>query len=118
MTGPRLRGADRPAPPDPGLQPERTCLAWSRTAFVAAVNALLLLRGATMGGNRLMLAGGVLCLILAGMMWLWGYGRLTLDKPRRTAFGQGRWIMALTALILVSISALTALSALNVFNGG
>jgi uncharacterized membrane protein YidH (DUF202 family) len=33
-----------PVPRDPGLQPERTALAWSRTGFALLVNALLALR--------------------------------------------------------------------------
>ncbi|GAA0676044.1 hypothetical protein GCM10010193_31380 [Kitasatospora atroaurantiaca] len=58
-----------PAPRDRGLQPERTLLAWSRTALVLTVNAGLVLRtglvnrqpGLTVLGALLVAAACVLC---------------------------------------------------------
>ncbi|NDL65239.1 DUF202 domain-containing protein [Acerihabitans arboris] len=114
MTIPSLPGTGRPPPADPGLQPERTCLAWSRTAFILVINALLLLRGAATGGHRLMLAGGVILLMQAGIMWLWGYGRLRLPDPHWTRpAGQSRWMMALTTATVLVVSLLAALAFLG-----
>lgn len=58
----------RALPPyDPGLQAERTVLAWSRTAFAFLVNAMLWLRaGLADGDNALLLFGAVLLALAAG----------------------------------------------------
>ena len=46
---------------DPGLQPERTALAWSRTALALAVNALLSLRAGLVADEPwLVVVGAVL----------------------------------------------------------
>lgn len=50
---------------DPGLQPERTALSWTRTALVVAVNALLALRTGLVQGEPWLVAVG-LVLIGAG----------------------------------------------------
>lgn len=43
---------------DPGLQPERTALAWQRTGLSAAVVAVLLVRSGVVGSSPLEIAGG------------------------------------------------------------
>jgi hypothetical protein len=44
---------------DPGLQPQRTELAWRRTGVAVAVNALLILRAGVSEGDRAALAFGL-----------------------------------------------------------
>ena len=51
-----------PATGDPGLQPERTALAWTRTAFAIAVNAALSMRAGLVTGTPWLVVVGVLLL--------------------------------------------------------
>jgi uncharacterized membrane protein YidH (DUF202 family) len=53
------------SPYDPGLQAERTALAWSRTAFAFLVNALLWLRAGLADDDSMLLLFGVVLLALA-----------------------------------------------------
>lgn len=51
---------------DPGLQPERTALAWRRTAIAAAAAALVVLRVAIVHDAWPAAAGAFLALVIAG----------------------------------------------------
>jgi hypothetical protein len=60
--GAGARGVPLPAPSDPGLQPERTALAWTRTACSLAVVGLLGLRWSGPFGSAFLLVAGFACL--------------------------------------------------------
>jgi hypothetical protein len=55
---------------DPGLQPERTALAWRRTALALAVGALLALRILPPVLGTWSLPAGFAGIALAGIMWV------------------------------------------------
>jgi uncharacterized membrane protein len=63
MTGAAAAGADR----DPGLQPERTRLAWRRTTLSGTVAAVLAMKTALHGGVS---PGGVVVCALCFGLWL------------------------------------------------
>ncbi|MDX3236744.1 DUF202 domain-containing protein [Streptomyces sp. ME03-5709C] len=66
------------APRDPGLQPERTRLAWRRTTLAFAVVALLAGRQAVLHGGS---PAGLLVVALCALAWL----SFTLTAQRRIA---------------------------------
>ncbi|MFK0194202.1 DUF202 domain-containing protein [Kitasatospora sp. NPDC090308] len=90
------------APRDPGLQPERTLLAWSRTALVLAADALLVLRtGYLRGSPGLAALGGVLALAAAG---LYAHGvrrRGAVEHDPHISAGRW-WMRGLTATVVLA----------------
>lgn len=70
-------------PRDPGLQGERTSLAWMRTALAALVNALLVLRTGIVDELPAMVLAGTALIVLAGVIALFGHlrGREILRAP-------------------------------------
>lgn len=66
---------------DPGLQPERTRLAWRRTTLSAAVAAVLAVRTALRGGPT---AAGVLACAVTCALWL-GFLRVAHHRVRALA---------------------------------
>ena len=92
---------------DPGLQAERTRLAWSRTALsFGAVGALLLHTGMSTG-NRLHELPGLVALCSAASTYLLGVGRYHATNRKvasgqpMTSAGAVRTLAALTALTVV-----------------
>ncbi|MDT9686502.1 DUF202 domain-containing protein [Streptomyces sp. TRM76323] len=75
----------REDPRDPGLQPERTRLAWRRTTLACTVAAVLAARQAVHGGD--VAAAGVLGAGLSLLVWV---AFLVVAQRRIAALGRGR----------------------------
>ena len=67
---------------DPGLQPERTRLAWRRTTLSATVAAVLAVKTALHDGSA---TGFVMCAVCCGL-WL-GFLRVAHDRIRALSSG-------------------------------
>lgn len=86
---------------DPGLQPERTHLAWTRTAMAVLLNALVALRGAWTGGAAALLATGATLALAACALYGYGVhrGRVLLTCEGRVSHPAGlAWVAALVLL--------------------
>lgn len=93
---------------DPGLQPERTRLAWRRT--------LLALTGVTVLEIRLALAGRAFDAALAGLAAVVWLAALLVDWRRATGTGPRRgqrWSFPLTALAAIGLALLGVLHVLR-----
>lgn len=104
MTAP----ADTPSH-DPGLQPERTRLAWSRTAFVLLINSLLLLKAGSITTQPLMLATGLFLLVMALVTYIWSRLRLrALQRHGHPCTRQSIRMMQ-SLMLMVVVTALSLL---------
>lgn len=85
---------------DPGLQAERTALAWSRTAWLVSANALLMLRIGLQHGDHLLL--GLCGIFLSAAAWFAHTGR-----RRRQALVLASAPQAPSGLDLATVSLVT-----------
>lgn len=94
---------------DPGLQPERTALAWSRTAMALLVNALLLLRMSIQGSPASLLVVA-LALAMAGLT-LFRFARVRTIQLRMSPVAWcNRRIIFITASVSVMAAATGAIA--------
>ena len=83
-----------------GLQPERTTLAWRRTALAVLVNAIVVLRTGSQAGRGVVLLLGLTLLAAAGAVVALGALRarhLAAQAPPRVA---PAWLMAGVAALV------------------
>ncbi|MGO2050414.1 MAG: DUF202 domain-containing protein [Microbacterium sp.] len=93
---------------DPGLQPERTELAWRRTCLALGVGSLVALRVLPeVFGSAWWALGGVAGALASGTLWLaarrrYRQGTIALERDGDHArLPDGRLAIALTAFVVV-----------------
>ncbi|MEE1617882.1 DUF202 domain-containing protein [Brachybacterium sp. J153] len=106
--------AARPPSPavfDPGLQPERTLLAWRRTCLSFAVASLLAMRFTVSHLGPVAVVGGILCAglaVLAYVLAATGYRRTHDDLHTAGVLLRGGLPMLAATLGVLAIGALCA----------
>ena len=105
-----MSGFRIPATGDPGLQPERTALAWGRTSLAIAVNALLSLRtGLVLGESSLVAIGALLFAAAGGAVVIGAVRRVQLSGAELTVTPP-RWALpgVAAATVLASIGGIVS----------
>jgi uncharacterized membrane protein YidH (DUF202 family) len=87
---------------DPGLQPQRTALAWGRTGLAMFANALLVLRLGANAADRPVEFMGIVFLAISGGMLFIGEGRRR--QLARTPARANPLVMAACVICVVLVS--------------
>lgn len=97
---------------DPGLQPQRTALAWRRTTLTAATVAFLITRSAAAtGGHGLLLPAGA-AVVTASLLWTTARYR---QRRIASGIGSGHTVAAPGSLLLMTVATVgSAVAALAV----
>jgi uncharacterized membrane protein YidH (DUF202 family) len=98
----------------PGLQAQRTTLAWSRTGIAAGVPAALLLRDSISSGSPLMTLTAVVALLVALVFWSAGG---TIRRHRGVPAERRRCAYAAAATVTIVTLMVAALTAISVVSG-
>jgi uncharacterized membrane protein YidH (DUF202 family) len=95
---------------DPGVQLERTALAWNRTGLAVLVNALIVLRAGVQADQVLIMAAGVLLLASSG-------GAVVVSAWRSRKLAQGAtvetpWVLVVATVWIVWFTCVAAVAAI------
>jgi uncharacterized membrane protein YidH (DUF202 family) len=101
---------DRVLPRDPGLQAERTALAWNRTALAVLANALLILRSGWVTERTTITALGFVLLIAAAAFYWHGAWRRRELLSSHGAVAPRTVVMEATAIIALAVCAIGLVS--------
>ena len=93
---------------DPGLQPERTALAWTRTSVAMGMNALLVVRMGAQSEDRSVMALGLVLAVVA--LTLFGAGHYRHRRLRRSAMAPPTPLVAFAAGSVVLAASIASLA--------
>lgn len=93
---------------DPGLQPERTALAWNRTSMLLVANAGLALRSGIANNQRLIICLGAILLVTAAAMMRFGAVRKKQLLEQEVALAPSTKMM-LSATVFALFACATAI---------
>ena len=91
-----------PATPDPGLQAERTALAWTRTAFAVLANALIALRTGYVSGSTPLLTLAMTLLLSAACTFIFASLRRHALLREAAAPVPSAVMASMTAIVLAA----------------
>lgn len=103
---------ERPEVRDPGLQPERTALSWSRTGLLALLVAALLGRAGTPAASVIELALILLLVPMAGLFLYRGFRIPCGGNTEHDDIAERRSLLLLVSLGIAALAGLHAMATL------